>query len=288
MRVYRDYTQRELELQYDSAARAPALQALRDAQTRWTEAETARARAGLRCRLDIPYGTGPREAFDLFFAEPPSPPLLVFIHGGYWKSRDKGQFGWIAPPFVARGIAVAALGYPLCPEVRLTEVVEACRRGLSRIHAMAGTLGFDAGAIHVAGHSAGGHLCAMMLATDWSRYGAPADLVKSATAVSGIYDLTPLGMVAVHADLKLDHREVETLSPLRLSPRVNCPLAITVGAAEAAEFVRNATELAAAWRSRGVPVSVFEAPGFHHFDILNTFTTPGDPLFDWVCRQAGR
>ena len=293
MQVFRHYDQAALEAQYDSAAREPEITALRDARAARTDVQAARVRAMTAgVRLDIAYGRHPRERIDLFHADnlragKAGGPLLAFIHGGYWRQRSKAEFAWLAPTFVARGITVATIGYPLCPEVRIGDIVASCRRALAYLYREAGALGFDAGCIHVAGHSAGGHLTAMMAATDFGEHGASPGLVKSATCISGLYDLEPLALVKVNTDLRIDKTDIATLSPMRLTPQTSVPLVLSVGDREGEEFLRNTAELAAAWRKRGSSIGMVDAPGRYHFDILDDFATPGRPLFERVVGLIG-
>jgi len=287
MKVFRNYTQAELELQYDSGARNPELNATRDARQKRVEAEATEIRRTAKAHLDIVYGRHAREKIDVFPAASAKAPLLAFIHGGYWKQRSKAEFAWMAPAFNEAGIAFASIGYPLCPEVRIGDIVGSVRRALAHLSANASVLGFEASRIHVAGHSAGGHLTAMMAATDFAQHGGPADLVKSATCVSGLYDLEPLAMVKVNQDLKIQPADIAPLSPVRLSPRPHVMLTATVGDQEAEEFVRNTNELIAAWRGRGAEVTEIAAPGFHHFNILDELGRSGRPMFERVRKVIG-
>jgi acetyl esterase/lipase len=152
----------------------------------WAErgAATRRQRAGL---LDLPYGEAAAERLDLFPTRRESAPLLVYIHGGYWRSLDKSDFSWVAPPFVDHGIAVAVVNYGLAPGTPIEEMVRQMLRALAWLYRKADDLGFDPQRMHVAGHSAGGHLAAMMLAALWPRYDEdlPEDLVKGVLGVSG-------------------------------------------------------------------------------------------------------
>lgn len=280
--VFGDYDQAALELQYNSSARSPEINALRDREAARTAALSKQAVATLPCRLDLAYGSGARETFDAFFPDGSNAPVMIFIHGGYWKSRDKGQFAWLAKPFVQHGIGFISLEYPLCPDVTLTQLVDATLKGIAHIHANAAALGFDRRRIALSGHSAGGHLAAMAMATDWTRYNAAQDLLRSVTAISGLYDLRPLKLVAVNADLRLTDTEVRTLSPVGLPPRASCPFGVTVGADEGDEFKRNAHELATAWTAAGLPVTTLPAPGRYHFDVLRELGEADGSLFPWA------
>ncbi len=160
---------------------------------RWAEqgAMTRRRRAGL---IDMPYGDDPGERLDFFPAMQRNSPLLVFIHGGYWRSLDKFDFSWIAPPFLDAGVSVAFLNYGLAPRVPIEEMVRQQLRAIAWLHARAEELGFDPQRIVASGHSAGGHLTAMLMAALWPVFdpALPPDLVKGGVAISGLYDLEPL------------------------------------------------------------------------------------------------
>ena len=287
MKVFRDYDQAALELQYDSGQRSPDLTAMRDERSARIDRESARVRATAKSTLDVVYGPHPREKIDVFHAVSPNAPLLAFIHGGYWKQRSKNEFAWMAPAFTQAGVAFASIGYPLCPEVRIGDIVASVRRALIHLTRNAGSLGFDPARIHVGGHSAGGHLTAMMAATDFAALGAPRDLVKSGICVSGLYDLEPLRLVKVNQDLRITPTDVAPLSPLGLAPQPHVRIVTTVGDVEADEFVRNTKELTAAWRARGIDVTEVAAPGFHHFNILDEMGYAGRPMHTQVIRMIG-
>jgi arylformamidase len=282
MLVFRNYDQAALEKQYDSAGRDPHLTPIRDERAKRVEAAAAEVRRTARAKLDVAYGPHARERLDYFETARSGAPLLVYIHGGYWRQRSKDEFAWMAPAFTAQGINFATISYPLAPEARISQIVDSCRRALLHLHKNADALGFDASRMHISGHSAGGHLVAMMMATDFTQLDGPLDLIKSTTAISGLYDLTPLRLVKVNEDLKISAEEVETMSPLTLPPIAKCPLTVTVGGSEGEEFLRNAAELAEAWAARGVKVTRVPAPAYFHFNILDTFGNRSQPLHEHV------
>lgn len=287
MQVFRHYDQAALDKQYDGSSRDPHMAPVRDERQKRVEAKSVEVRRTAKAKLDLRYGPMEREKIDVFHAGKANAPLLVYIHGGYWKQRSKDEFAWMAPPFTQRGINFATINYPLAPKVRIWQIVDSCRRALLYLVRNAKDLGFDAGRIHVSGHSAGGHLTAMMMSTDFAKYGAPKDLVKSATCISGLYDLTPLAMVKVNQDLQINPVEVQYMSPLTLEPATRCPLVTTVGDQEAEEFIRNTVELGDAWKKKGVEVTSVPAPGFYHFNILDTFAEEGRPLHEHVVKTIG-
>jgi arylformamidase len=246
----------------------------------WAErgAATRRQRAGL---LDLPYGEAAAERLDLFPTRRESAPLLVYIHGGYWRSLDKSDFSWVAPPFVDHGIAVAVVNYGLAPGTPIEEMVRQMLRALAWLYRKADDLGFDPQRMHVAGHSAGGHLAAMMLAALWPRYDEdlPEDLVKGVLAVSGVFDLEPLVHAPfVNVDLQLDVERAATLSPARMLPATQAPVYLAVGGDESFEFKRQSALLAKRWRrnvARNVPMA-----GFNHLTVCSELANPASPLFD--------
>ncbi|MDF2782192.1 MAG: esterase [Geminicoccaceae bacterium] len=181
------------------------------------EAESRAFRQHARARLDLAYGDSPRQAVDLFLPQQPSPPLLVFIHGGYWQRFDRKDFSFVAAPLVAAGAAVALLGYDLAPAVDMDRIVAEVRQGIAWLHRQGAAQGFDPARIFLAGHSAGGHLAAMALATDWPReWGLPADAIKGVCAISGVFDLEPIRRCYLNDVLALDPEQARRNSPLHL------------------------------------------------------------------------
>jgi arylformamidase len=284
--MYRGYDQATLDAQYDVGAHYAGLEDFRERHAAARAAANAQARGRAYARLDIPYGAHAREKID-HFRGAAGAPLLAYIHGGYWRSRDRSDFSFLAPAWVARGVHLACLGYPLCPEMRLGRIVESCRRALAALAREAESLGFDAARMHVAGHSAGGHLAAMMMATDWRAFGLPGDLIASGTAISGIYDLEPLALTKINADIHLDAGEIAGLSPIRLVPRHRGPLILTHGGKETDEFGRQARDFAAAWRQQAKPVTEIASPGFYHFNVVDQLGDPDSALYRTVAAAIG-
>ena len=270
------FTTEFCEREYNARAMIPEHPAI---FARWAEqsAATRRTRA---CLLDLPYGESAAERFDLFPARHDAAPLLVFIHGGYWRSLDKGDFSWIAPPYTAHGVSVALINYGLAPRVPMEEIVRQTLRALAWLYRNGDRLGFDPERITLVGHSAGAHLTAMAMAALWPVFGAdlPATLVKGGVAVSGLYDLQPLLHAPfVNQDLKLDAARARALSPIRLPAATRAPLLTAVGALESSEFRRQNTLIAQAWPGnfRGdVP-----APAMNHLTVCDALADPQHALF---------
>jgi arylformamidase len=247
---------------------------------RWAEqaAATRRLRA---CLLDLQYGDSAGERLDLFPARSDGAPLLVFIHGGYWRSLDKSDFSWLAPPFVNHGVSVALLNYGLAPATPMEEIVRQMLRAHAWLYRNADRYGFDPNRIFVSGHSAGGHLTAMMLAALWPTFAPdlPADLVKGGLPISGLFDLEPLIYAPfVNADLLLNSERAHKLSPARMVAASAAPVITAVGAHESNEFKRQSELLARAWRKS--VVRHLAVAGANHLTVCDELADPASPLFD--------
>jgi len=273
MKFTREFCERE----YNVRARVPEYPTI---LSRWA-AQGAATRRLHACLLDLAYGDEPTERLDLFPAREEPSPLLVFIHGGFWRTLDKSDYSWIAPAFVRHGVAVALINYGLAPGTPMEDIVRQTLAAIAWLYRQAPRHGIDRDRIHVGGHSAGAHLASLSMAALWPVYAAdlPADLVKGVLAVSGVYDLEPL----VHApflnvDLKLDRDRARRLSPVQYPPRPGARLVTAVGGAESGEFLRQTALIGAHWRAnrlRDVPM-----PGCNHYEVIEALPDPASPLFD--------
>jgi arylformamidase len=279
--LYRDFaTSEALDREYNPRLAVPDV----DSEfRRWAE-DSARVRAELPCRLDVPYGPTRAEHLDLFPAERGGAPVHVFFHGGYWRAFTAKEFSFVAEPLHRRGIAVAIVNYALCPEVKVEEIVRQCRAALAWVKRNAAAFGGDPARISISGHSAGGHITGMMLATEWERlYGLPGDLVKAACPVSGLYDLEPFPFTWLQPTLQLGWDEVRRCSPLRRLPAPGPRIAVVVGGRESAEFHRQAEEYVAALRGAGHAPAYLDVPERDHFTILHDLRgAGGGPLLDAI------
>ena len=271
------YTVEFCEREYNARAAIPEHPQI---FARWAE-QAAAVRRLSACLTDLPFGETSAEHLDLFQARRECAPLLVFIHGGYWRSLDKSDFSWIAPAFVNHGVSVALVNYGLAPKTPMEEIVRQMLCAHAWLYRNADRFDFDPNRIYTVGHSAGAHLTAMMMAALWPAYGAdlPADLVKGGLAVSGIYDLEPLLHAPfLKADLQLTARRARRLSPVHLPPATDRPLYTAVGALESGEFRRQTALIGKAWPrnlARAIPM-----PGFHHLNVIDELANPASPLFD--------
>ena len=254
---------------------------------RWQET-SARTRATMTCHLDLAYGAAPGETIDLFPARKGDGSVLLFIHGGYWRSLDKKDFSYLAPAWVDAGVSLAVVNYDLCPKVSVERIVQQMLAACAWLYRNAERYGMDEERVFVSGHSAGGHLAAMILAALWPAYdrALPRDLVKGAVAVSGVYDLRPLVHVGwLNGDLRLDEEAALRLSPAYLPPATRAPLALAVGGLESSEFKRQNALLAGRWR--GVLAADVAMPGRDHFTVVDGLAEPGGALFAATRRLMG-
>jgi arylformamidase len=246
--------------------------------SRWAE-ESAAARERLGGHLDVRYGSGPKQTMDLFPAANPRGALL-FIHGGYWRALDKSEHSFVAPAFVAEGIGVAVVNYDLCPDVSIGRIVEEAREAVAWLRREGARHGVPAERLVLGGHSAGGHLVAMLLATDWRARGVSSTTIAGAVAVSGVFDLEPLVQVSFNVDLKLDRTRAHQLSPINFAPHVNAPLLLAAGEGETSEFIRQSWLLWEHWAEchpRGMHGPLF-VPERHHFSVLSELADAKSPL----------
>jgi arylformamidase len=246
---------------------------------RWADT-SARARSTMACYLDRAYGASPGETLDIFPSRKGDGSALMFIHGGYWRSLDKRDFSFLAPAWVDAGVSLVVVNYDLCPKVSIEHIVQQMLAASVWLYRHAEQYGMDEERIYVSGHSAGGHLAAMLLAALWPvmERSLPRNLVKGALAVSGVYDLRPLVQVDwLQGDLRLDEASALRVSPAFLPPATRAPLALAVGGLESSEFKRQNALLAQRWKS--VLTSDVPMPGKDHFTVVDGLGEPASALF---------
>jgi arylformamidase len=270
-----------LDRMYNNRALVPEHQAFFD---RWA-AESVMARDALAARVDLRYGAGPNETLDVIPATAPSAPVLVFIHGGYWRSLDKSDHSFVARPFHARGACVVIPNYALCPgtpgqPIGIGDIALQMARALEWTWRHAAEHGGDPSRITVAGHSAGGHLAAMLMGCDWKAVAPdlPAGLVHNALSISGLYDLRPVQHVPFLASaLKLTDEDSLRLSPALWPAPKHGQFHTVAGGDESAEFLRQNALIRDAWGAQTVPVCEVLA-GLNHFSVLDTLADPAQRL----------
>ena len=281
--VYKGYTAQQLDGQYDARAAVTDCEEILES---W-RVRSADYRRRSSCQLDVSYGLSENETLDLFIPERNNAPVLVFIHGGYWRLMDKSDFSYLAEGLVHHGGLVAVVNYGLCPAATMDGIVEQMRSACQWLWRTCGEYGGDPSKIHVSGHSAGGHLTAMLMATDWSSLAPdlPLDLVKSGTAVSGLFELKPMLYLPLNEDLKLDEESAYRNSPIHLEPGTNTPISIVVGGEESEEFRSQSLDLTKKWRAIGARIEYVELAGLNHFTILDRMENPDEPLTRIILRH---
>ena len=278
--LYRDFeTQEQIDAQYDTAIPV----ADRAAEIRHYAERSAHARDTLRCELRVPYGPTRAETLDIFPADTPGAPVFVFIHGGYWRALSAQDFSCIALGLQRRGITVVVPDYALCPAVTLDEIVRQMRAACAWVLRNIGAHGGDPQRVAVGGSSAGGHLAAMCLQTEWARdYGLPQDPFCGAVMASGLFDLAPLRYSYLQPKIQLTEELVRRNSPVlhvRPSPT---PVLLTWGGLEQPEFARQSLAWRDAWIAAGNHAELLAQPNAHHFTAIHGFEDPHSPLCDWI------
>jgi arylformamidase len=239
------------------------------------------AKRTLPCRLDIPYGAADAERMDLFPARAGSDPApaLVFIHGGYWRALSKNESGFMAPVFTEAGVAIAAIDYGLAPDTRLDTIVMQCRHAIAHLYRHAREYGIDPQRIHIAGSSAGAHLCGMLLASGWQAgMQLPDNVIAGASMLSGLFDLEPLCETHINQWLQLTPQQARMLSPVHHLPEYPCALLLSVGSLEREGFQRQTQAYQNALTDAGKPALIIPGSQCHHFDLPLQLAQPDSPL----------
>ncbi|SDY77620.1 alpha/beta hydrolase fold [Jannaschia faecimaris] len=245
----------------DAYANAAYIDGAMEFPPRWA-AEAAAFRACTHADLDVAYADTPGAALDLFYPDGAPQGLVVFVHGGYWYRFGKSDWSHFAEGALAHKHAVAIVGYPLAPSVRISEIT---RFVSSAIDAASARI---PGPIRLTGHSAGGHLAARAVMPD----AAPACAGRIATCVpiSPLADLRPIVPQSMNADLRFDAVEAASESPVLGRPIDGPRITVHVGTDERPSFLWQAEALGTAW---SVPVR--RVRGAHHFDVIDTLRDPG-------------
>jgi arylformamidase len=286
--VYRDYDAEALYAQYNNRAQVTEaeLAAIKgDQNARSTDYRTN----ALRKHLDLVYGSHDREKLDIFLPNDDGAPMLAFIHGGYWQWNDKEGFEFLAKELNEAGAAFANIEYALCPTVTLAELTNQCRRAIAFLWREAASFGYDARRIVVSGHSAGGHLTAMMQATDWPALedGLPVDVVAAGLPISGIYDLEPIRLTPLNDAIRMQPEDVAEVSPMFLAPTSTGPSVVAFGGDEYEEFDRQASDLCEAWAKFGMTTSTLSMSGRDHFTALSALSETNHDLFAAALKLLG-
>lgn len=236
-------------------------------------AESRRVLDGPGVMRDIAYGPHRRQVYDLVPADAAPRAIALYLHAGYWQSRDKADFAFLAPGFAKLGCATALVNYPLAPDVTVAALTEAVRAVVPALIERFGRL-----PIIAIGHSAGAHLAVELAMTDWAGRDLPPHPVAGVIGLSGVYDLAPMVATSLNVRLGLTEATARAASPSRrVGPR-GCPALFAVGGAETAAFLGQSRRMAAAWSEAGHAATLEVAAAADHFSLLADLVDPATPL----------
>ena len=279
--VYKGFRKEEIEFHFNPQVAVPD-------HPRWAE---ERRKASLRVRgtvkswLNVPYGNSPRQVMDIFPGDKAGTPVLVYIHGGYWRGGNKDDNCQFAEVFVRRGVTVVVLEHDLCPSVTVTEIVRQARSAVAWVYGHISAYGGDPSRLYLSGSSAGGHLVAMALAHDWEKQGLPRHMIKGAVAISGVYDLDAVLHVSVNEEIRLDAESARENSPFLHPPLPYTPLVVAVGGGEPRGWKQMSEDFFRLCRERGVECEYLEIPDAHHFSLSSHLADPDSPLARAILTQ---
>ena len=277
--LYKGMDAQTLEAEYNlRARRGPDFD---DLVQRWLERSAAHRDAS-GARVDLAYGDGEREKLDWFFGGDANGPLLVYIHGGYWQRGDKNMYSFVTEAFIRHGVSVAVLNYNLTPSVRMGQIPPQIRKSVAWLWHNAFELGFSREKLFISGHSAGGHLTAMMMATNWPEFDSqlPLDLVRAGIPISGLYELEPLVHTSLNEGPQMDIAEAHAESPCFIPPLTNAPQLVVVGGGETSEFFRQADDYADQYRTAERTMERYDVPDDDHFDELERLAEDHSVFFE--------
>ena len=281
--AYKNFLTEEMEYQYNprvSVPEFPELAKVRAAQAR-------KVRESAKSWLDVAYGASPREKLDIYAADRPAGPVLVYIHGGYWRSGSKEDNCNFVPTFTKRGVTVALAEYDLCPQVTVTDIVRQTRASIAWVYKNIARYGANPAKLFVSGHSAGGHLTAMALAHDWTKEGLPEDLIKGAVATSGVYDLDMVMKISVQEQVRMTPEQAKSNSPFLNPPRVKCPLVVAVGSDEPRGWQQMSEDYFQYCKQLGMKVEYLVEPKANHYTMSEHLLDDGRPLTQAMIKQLG-
>jgi arylformamidase len=281
--LYREFsTQPEFDAQYN-----PSLGLSDPSAPARHYTETAeRARSALPCQLDVPYGPTLEETLDIFPAAQPNAPVFVFIHGGYWRALSSKTFSGVALGLHARGITTVVINYALCPHVTIDEIVRQTRAALAWTLRNIQNYGGDPQRVAIGGHSAGGHLTAMALQTEWAEdYGLPQDPFVAAIPFSGLYDIAPLRYSYLQSAIQLDDGIIRRNSPAFSVRPCKTPVWITWGGAETTEFARQSALYHQAWQAAGNSAELRAVPGANHYTVIAGLEDGQSDICHWLAQK---
>jgi arylformamidase len=251
----------------------------KDIAIHWDK-ESATAKANFENHSNISYGDSPREILDIYPAKKPNAPVMMFVHGGYWQSREPKNFHFIAPELIKLGFCVVLAGYDLCPDVTVEKITNQIQQAATYIWYNINKFGGDKNRFYVSGHSAGGHLTAEMMATDWSQIDTQIanDYIKGGVPISGIFDLEPLVTTSINEKTQFNVETAKQCSPLFRETVSTGPMILAVGGEESTGFYEQSDRLQAKWEPKLDSVIRLNLEGAHHLGAVQELAKPNSPL----------
>jgi arylformamidase len=240
---------------------------------------SAEAIEALPCQLDISYGNHPLQAVDYFPAKQGNAPIVIFIHGGYWRALDKKSYSFVAPSFIDSNCAVCSVNYRLAPEARLEEILDDVTKALRSIREHATAINGNPNDLYVTGHSAGGHLALMTAMLLQEKNDPLLSSIKGVLSLSGLFDLDPVRNSFLNETLNFDDSTVTRLSPiLNEAFSTNIPLRFAVGGDETDEFIRQSQTISERMTANGNDSQYSLLSNLNHFDIVYELGKPDGVL----------
>ncbi|AYD66542.1 alpha/beta hydrolase [Achromobacter sp. B7] len=284
--LYRDFkTQDEIDAQYDVEKSVPDFMIY----AKHYVAESEHVRQRLPAHLDVPYGPTLDETVDIFPAAQAGAPVFVFIHGGAWRILSSKEFSTVASGLSAQGFTTVVVNYSLCPKVSIDEITRQSRAAVAWVIRNIGRFGGDPKRVVLGGHSAGGHLTAMCLQTDWEHeYGLPRDPLAGAVMVSGVFEIEPFRWSSIQPMLQIDDGVIRRNSPQHRVRACATPVLISWGSDEPSEFARQSQDFARVWTQAGNQAQTLMQDGRNHFDAIYGFEDPNHPLTEWIANVVTR
>ena len=281
--IWEGLSQQEHEFHYNPQFAVPDFAVYRARR----EAPNQAALTGLKRFADQAYGPHRLDTVDIYPAARPDAPVHLYYHGGYWRAQDKSNFAFLAAPLTAAGICTVVVNYPLCPAVTLDGVVGSALEAIAWTAREIQRFGGDPSQITLSGHSAGAHLCAAALATDWSARGLPSNLIRGAVLISGIYDPAPAVRTSVNAELNLTPELIARHDYEAHPPKVQCPTWVIAGGLEPWQFIDQSFRYAHHLHRHGGDPGVIVSPGYNHFDIIDQYMAPESDVMRSVMGMIG-
>ncbi len=275
--VFLNYTQSELDAQYNNRVRFSDFE---ESFQLWAQmSEKTREKFSSSSQIDVPFGSSPMEKLDIFPAKKKDAPIYVFIHGGYWYSLDKSDYSYVAEGMRPHDFTTIVINFDLAPNVSMSEIVCQNRRAFNWIYKNAKEFGGDREQIYASGHSAGGQLVAMIMASDWQDISkSDQKLLKGGCAISGLFDLLPIQRSYLNKTLQMTEAEAKQISPLYLNYDYSAPMLLISGEHESDEYRRQTYDMHKRWEELGYQSEIVTGKNLNHFNIVDSLVDPESPF----------